>query len=75
MFNRNKDTAAPFTVLHIDASARKSGSVSRDLSDRIVSGLMSGNKDAKLIRRDLADGVTFIDETFTAAINTPPTPS
>ncbi|GAA6156536.1 NAD(P)H-dependent oxidoreductase [Pyruvatibacter sp. HU-CL02332] len=71
MFNRNKDTAAPFTVLHIDASARKSGSVSRDLSDRIVSGLMSGNKDAKLIRRDLADGVPFIDETFTAAINTP----
>lgn len=71
MFNRNKDTAAPFTVLHIDASARKSGSVSRDLSDRIVSGLMSNNKHAKLIRRDLADGIPFIDDIFTAAINTP----
>ena len=71
MFNRKKADAAPFTVLYIEASARKSGSVSRDLSDRIVSGLMNGNKGAKLIRRDLADGVPFIDDTFTAAINTP----
>ncbi len=71
MFNRKKDAAAPFTVLHIDASARKSGSVSRDLSDRIVSALMSNNKEVRLIRRDLADGIPFIDETFTAAINTP----
>lgn len=71
MFSRTKAETASFTVLHIDASARKSGSVSRDLSDRVVSGLMSNNKGAKLIRRDLADGVPFIDDTFTVAINTP----
>jgi len=71
MFSFKKDKAAPFTILHIDASARQSGSVSRDLSSRVVAGLTARNSGAKVIRRDLADGVPFIDDTFTTAINTP----
>jgi FMN-dependent NADH-azoreductase len=59
------------TVLHIDASARSAASVTRGLSARIIDQLKTRHGDVDIIRRDLADGVPYIDETFTAAINTP----
>ncbi|MGR3634942.1 MAG: FMN-dependent NADH-azoreductase [Shimia sp.] len=55
------------TVLHIDASARFADSVSRVKSADLVTELSA----ATVIRRDLADGLPFLDETFTTATFTP----
>lgn len=55
------------TLLHIDASARFADSASRQASARIVA---EQNADT-VIRRDLAEGVPFLDETFTVATFTP----
>ncbi|WP_422025668.1 FMN-dependent NADH-azoreductase [Pyruvatibacter mobilis] len=57
------------TILHIDASARSAGSVTRGLSARILDQLKTRHGDIEIIRRDLAEGVPFVDEAFTAAIN------
>ncbi len=56
------------TLLHIDASARIAGSVSRKAS----AALVSDQSAQTVIRRDLAEGLPFLDETFTIATFTPP---
>ncbi|MBK0327558.1 NAD(P)H-dependent oxidoreductase [Rhodobacteraceae bacterium F11138] len=55
------------TVLHIDASARNQGSVSRDLSARIVERLAP----AQIVRRDLSRALPQITEDWVAANFTP----
>ena len=60
------------TILHIDASARSAGSVTRGLSARILDQLKTRHGDIEIIRRDLAEGVPFVNEAFTAAINKSP---
>jgi len=55
------------TVLHIDASARIQGSVSRDLSARIVTRL---NGDS-VVRRDLSQPLPQVTEDWIAANFTP----
>ena len=55
------------TVLHIDASARFADSASRTASARIV----ADQNATTVLRRDLADGLPFLDETFTVATFTP----
>jgi len=55
------------TILRIDASARHQGSVSRDLTDRIVARY----KGATVITRDLADDVPLVDEAWVGANFTP----
>ncbi|TCL08042.1 FMN-dependent NADH-azoreductase [Shimia isoporae] len=55
------------TVLHIDASARFADSASRAKSSELVA---SQNADT-VIRRDLTEGLPFLDETFTSATFTP----
>ncbi len=55
------------TILHIDASARRSGSATRDLSDRIVRHLGAG----RIIRRDLATPLPLLTEDWIAANFTP----
>lgn len=57
-------------VLRIDASARRSGSVSRDLADRIVDRIAP---DATVTVRDLASGLPLIDEGWVEANFTPAT--
>lgn len=54
-------------VLRIDASARRSGSISRDLNDRILARM----PEAHVTIRDLADGMELIDETWIGANFTP----
>lgn len=54
------------TVLHIDASARLTGSTSRVLSARIVEKL-----GGEVTRRDLTDAIPQIDETWVNANFTP----
>ncbi|WOI32974.1 NAD(P)H-dependent oxidoreductase [Tritonibacter scottomollicae] len=55
------------TVLHIDSSARLSGSVSRDLTAQVVERL--GAKE--VIRRDLATPLPLLDEAWIGANFTP----
>lgn len=57
----------PNTVLHIDSSARLTGSTSRDLSQRIVDKLQPGT----VIRRDLTSALPQIDEDWVNANFTP----
>lgn len=54
-------------LLRIDASARHEGSVSRDLTDRIIARLGASN----ITTRDLSGGVPLIDESWVAANFTP----
>ncbi|MCR9126337.1 MAG: NAD(P)H-dependent oxidoreductase [Rhodobacteraceae bacterium] len=55
------------TVLHIDSSARSEGSVTRDLSARIVARLGAET----VLRRDLAQGLPLIGESWVEANFTP----
>ncbi|WP_170343389.1 FMN-dependent NADH-azoreductase [Ruegeria arenilitoris] len=55
------------TILHIDASARRTGSATRDLSARIVQHLGA----SRIIRRDLATPLPLLTEDWIAANFTP----
>lgn len=48
------------TILHIDSSARRAGSVGRTLARRLVDGLRAA--DSAVTYRDLADGVPLLSE-------------
>ncbi|GAB5448560.1 FMN-dependent NADH-azoreductase [Gymnodinialimonas sp.] len=54
-------------ILRIDASARRTGSVSRDLTDRIIAQMAP----AQVTTRDLADGVPLLSEDWVGANFTP----
>lgn len=54
------------TILHIDASARRTGSVTRALTEQIVSRL-----GGTVVRRDLADPLPQLDEAWLGANWTP----
>ena len=56
------------SILRIDASARRDGSVSRDLADRIVARFGDG---VTVTTRDLATGLPLIDEAWIGANFTP----
>lgn len=59
------------TILRIDASARRIGSVSRELATDVVKRFEAAGP-VRLINRDLADGVPLIDEDWVTANFTPP---
>lgn len=68
MINRKGETM-PHTILHIDASARDTGSITRDLSKQLVGTFPTAN----ILRRDLGDApLPQIDETWVGATFTPP---
>ncbi|MBY6202110.1 NAD(P)H-dependent oxidoreductase [Maritalea mobilis] len=56
------------TVLRIDASARRQGSISRQLTDSIINRIAP---DAEITTRDLADGLPLINEAWVDANFTP----
>jgi FMN-dependent NADH-azoreductase len=61
-------TATAPTILHIDASSRREGSLSRQLSQDVVDNLVAGTPNATIIRRDLADTtLPYVDDTWIAA--------
>jgi FMN-dependent NADH-azoreductase len=64
-------TQQPLKVLEISAGARSEGSISRQLTADLVSALDSRYSDFEISRRDLADGLPFIDEAWVAANFTP----
>jgi len=57
----------PHTILRIDASARRTGSVSRQLVDKIIAKF----DNATVTTRDLASGLPLIDEAWVEANFTP----
>jgi FMN-dependent NADH-azoreductase len=59
-------------VLRVDASARVDGSVTRQLSDRLVEGLAARVAGLAVTRRDLAQGLPFVDADWVAANFTDP---
>lgn len=58
----------PNTILRIDASVRHTGSHSRDLADRIITHIDSG----EVVTRDLASGMPLIDNDWVTANLTDP---
>lgn len=56
-------------ILHIDSSARYTGSQTRQLSGDIVSRL--SDDDTAVLRRDLSDGLPFLDAGFVEATFVP----
>ncbi|MEM1162634.1 MAG: NAD(P)H-dependent oxidoreductase [Pseudomonadota bacterium] len=57
-------------ILRIDTSARKSGSVTRDLNSRVIE-LFADQAPVEVMTRDLADGLPLIDEAWVGANFTP----
>ncbi len=59
------------TILTIHSSGRVAGSVSRRLADRLAARLAAGHPEARVIERDVAAGVEFVDEAWIGANFTP----
>jgi FMN-dependent NADH-azoreductase len=57
------ESDSPFasTILRIDASARRSGSHGRGLADALVRRLVEGMPGARVVHRDLAEGLPLLD--------------
>ncbi len=60
------------TILQIDASARKTGSVTRELTGALVTQLLNKAPDATVLTRDVSQGLPFIDEDWVGANFTDP---
>ncbi|MEM1174575.1 MAG: NAD(P)H-dependent oxidoreductase [Pseudomonadota bacterium] len=59
-------------VLAINASGRRNGSLSRTLSADLIDALETRHGDIDVVYRDLADGISFVDETWIGATFTDP---
>ncbi|MEO0982310.1 MAG: NAD(P)H-dependent oxidoreductase [Pseudomonadota bacterium] len=57
-------------ILRIDASARKTGSITRDLADKTIDRLAAIGP-VTVTRRDVSEGVPFVDEAWITANFTP----
>lgn len=64
-------TQQPLKILEISAGARSAGSISRQLTADLIAALDSRHDETDISRRDLADGLPFIDEAWIAASFTP----
>jgi FMN-dependent NADH-azoreductase len=63
-------TQTHLTVLRVDASARKSGSITRDFTNRFVDTISAG-RDVAVLNHDVADGLPFLSEDWIGANFTP----
>ncbi len=61
----------PLNILEISASGRRGDSVSRQLTADVVNALEDRYGSATIVRRDLNDGIGFVDESWIAANFTP----
>lgn len=67
----NSGAKSPLKILEVSASGRRGDSVSRKLTQNIIDALEIRYGDIDLTRRDLSDGVQFVDEGWIAANFTP----
>ena len=58
-------------ILLIDSSAREQGSMTRQMTQIIASRLLDKYSDSKIIVRNVASGLSFLDEQWVAANFTP----
>lgn len=61
-----------YTILRVDASARSDASVSRQLADQIIAGMVAKHPDATVITRDVTNRLPLVDEAWITANFTPP---
>jgi len=59
------------TILRIDGSARTEGSVTRDLTDRLVARLVESNPGSRVVTRDLLGGISLLDNAATVGTALP----
>lgn len=64
-------TQKPLNILEVQASARAAGSMSRALTADLIAALEDRYGAAEITRRDLAQGLPFVDEAWVAANLTP----
>ena len=55
------------TLLRINASMRKHGSTSRQLTDELIDSLVASQPSKEIVTRELAGGVPFVDEDWIGA--------
>lgn len=67
-----KQTTTSLNVLRIDASARRDGSVTRRLADTLLRELDHRVDGLNIVRRDLTDGLPFLNAGWVAANLTDP---
>jgi len=67
MYETATTHAAPLRILEISASGRTHGATSRLLTGELITALESQHGSVQVTRRDLADGVPFVDEGWIAA--------
>lgn len=67
-----KIQSAPGNLLVIHGSARRSGSVTRTITDDLLDALRDANPSLAITERDLLDGMPLIDEAWVNANFTPP---
>ena len=67
MYEQTKTNTAPLKVLEINSSGRQQGSTSRKLVGEVIAALESRHGAVELTRRDLADGVPFVDANWIGA--------
>ncbi|MGV8991818.1 MAG: FMN-dependent NADH-azoreductase [Thiobacillus sp.] len=60
-------TPQTLRVLRVDASARVEGSITRQLADLMISGLQARMADVSVTRRDVAQGLPFVDAAWVNA--------
>ena len=61
----------PQRILRIDSSARRTGSVTRQLGDRLIS-LLAGTTELDVTERDVSEGLPFVTEEWVGANFTDP---
>lgn len=59
-------------ILEISASARQHGSISRQLTADLLAALADRHDDIAVSRRNVADGLPYVDAAFARAKDTPP---
>ena len=67
MYETTTTNTAPLRILEISASGRKQGATSRLLTGELIAALQSRHGSVQVRRRDLADGVPFVDDAWIAA--------
>ena len=54
-------------ILEVSASGRRGDSISRRLTADVINALEARYRNASVVRRDLIDGIGFVDESWIAA--------
>lgn len=67
----NGSNPARTRVLRVDASGRRAGSVARMFTDDLMARLPALHGELEVTNRDLAPGLSFVDEAWVASNFTP----